>query len=259
MRRTINKCLQLFGYELQRSSRYRADPFALQREMLEIDQAVIVDVGAHVGSVARTYRQLFPSAVIHCFEPFPDSFSKLQRCASGDSRMICHPLAVSDRGGIAKLHANASSATNSLLPTDDRGSLYWGAGLLDTTAECEVRTTTIDDFVREQGLRHIDILKLDVQGAEFRVLSGAKQVLAQQQVSLIYTELILCPTYRGQKPFGEYLNLLEPLGYQFLDFFNPVRRRQQLIQADIIFVSNEFKMRREANSVPYAKTRRKAS
>jgi hypothetical protein len=70
---------------------------------------------------------------------------------------------------------------------------------------------------------------------------GAKDMLANQKISLIYTELIVCPTYKGQHKLHEYLSFLDSLGYDILDFFNPVRHHNQLIQADVVFLSSSFK------------------
>ena len=66
-------------------------------------------------------------------------------------------------------------------------------------------------------------MKLDVQGAEFAVLQGAQEVLSRQRVSLIYTEIILCPTHEQQHKLHEYLAFLDAHGYELLDFYNPVR------------------------------------
>ena len=233
-KQAIQQALRRLGYELHKTS---ADVFAVQRELIGTHEPVILDVGAHVGTVARRYRQRFPQASIHCFEPFPPSFGKLRESLDGDPRSVCHNLALSEKEGTAALQANRSSATNSLLPTDERGTAFWGEGLLETTSQIEVPTTTLDAFSQEAGFSHIDILKLDVQGAEFAVLQGARDVLTRQSISLIYTELILCPTYKRQHPLHEYLAFLDGFGYGLLDFYNPVRRHHQLIQADAIFLS----------------------
>ena len=121
------------------------------------------------------------------------------------------------------------------------GASFWGEGKLDTMSQIEVNTTTIDIFCREAGISAGDILKMDVQGGEFSVLLGAKDLLSTQGVSLIYTELIMCPTYKEQHKLYEYLSLLDSFGYDFLDFFNPVWRHKQLIQADMVFLSSKFK------------------
>ncbi len=239
---TIQSALRYFGLELRRAGAI-ADPFVVQRELISAAEPVIFDVGAHVGMVARKYRGLFPSASIWCFEPFLPSFQTLQQNLSDDPRISVHNVALSDRTGLAKLHANLASVTNSLLASDERGKSYWGEGLLDTAEEVDVRTTTVDDFVADHGIRSIDILKLDVQGAEFNVLTGARRTLEDQKINLLYTELILCPTYQGQHEFHEYLRFLDSVGYTLLDLFNPERNGRQLIQADIVFLSSSFKDR----------------
>lgn len=238
MKKLIQRTLRCFGYELRRTG----DAFSLQKELIKGRDPVIFDVGAHVGSVARKYRQAFPLASIYCFEPFPPSFEQLLQNLEGDTRISCHKVALCEKKGRAVLNANVSSSTNSLLATDIRGSRYWGEGLLDTMSQVDVDTTTIDCFFYENGISHIDILKLDVQGAEFGVLNGATaEVLSHQKVSLIYTELIITPTYEGQHKLHEYLALLDSRGYEFLDYFNPERNRKQLIQADVVFLSSSFK------------------
>ncbi len=241
IKRWIQQILHRFGYQLSRTVTSPIDAFALQSELIKVREPVVLDIGAHVGEVARIYRDQFPFASIHCFEPFPQSFQTLSHSVEGDSRIFCYETAVSETNGAAVLNANLSSATNSLLATDERGASFWGDGLLDTTSQVEVSTTTIDTFCLEAGISHIDILKMDVQGAEFSVLVGAKDMLANQRISLIYTELITCPTYEGQRKLHEYLSLLDSFGYDFLDFFNQIRSHNQLIQADVMFLSSSFK------------------
>lgn len=241
MKRLILNMLRHFGYDLQKNSTNSLDAFSTQRELIKVKEAVIFDVGAHIGSVAMKYRTLFPFASIYCFEPFPQSFEILMKNVGGDTRVSCYKVAISGKNGTAVLNANLSPATNSLLRTDKKGSVYWGEGLLDTKYQVEVDTTTMDCFVKENGLTNIDILKLDVQGAEFDVLKGARDTLSQHKISLIYTELILCPTYEGLHKLHEYLALFDFLGYELLDFFNPLRRHRQLIQADAVFLSSSFK------------------
>lgn len=127
----------------------------------------------------------------------------------GEARTSCHQLAISDSEASIALNANASPATNSLLPVDGRAAQFWGGGVLESVCEVPIHTTTIDEFCRSRDLDRIDILKLDVQGGEFAALKGAGRMLAEQRISLIYMELILVPTYDGQRVLREYLELLE--------------------------------------------------
>lgn len=194
-----------------------------------------------LGSVAKTYREWFPLAQIYCFEPFPQSFQKLSENVEKDKNTLCFNTAISDKNGTSYLNANYSSATNSLLTSDERGSFLWGSGLYETTSQTKVSTKTIETFCLETNISHIDILKIDVQGAEFSVLMGAKDLLAEQRISIIYSEIIIGPTYEGQHKLHEYFAFLDSLGYEFLDFFSPVKRHSQLVQMEVIFLSSSFK------------------
>lgn len=220
------------------------DAFSVQRALITRPEPVILDIGAHIGRVAREYRRLFPLATIHCFEPFPPSFARLERAARGDTRMSCHAIAVAAAAGAATLQSNASPATNSLLATDAGATRYWGRGVLDTHGTVRVVTTTIDEFAAHRDIGHVDILKLDIQGGEYDALLGARALLAAGRVSLVYAELILCPTYAGQRTLGDYMALLGGLHYEFLDFYNPVRRNNELMQVDAIFLSASFNAER---------------
>ncbi len=164
------------------------DAFSVQRELIRADEPLIFDVGAHHGSVARhAAGRLFPGTLIHCFEPFPDSFNILSENLKGDSRIHCHQTALSSVAGLAVLNANLSSQTNLLLPTDPSGAVIWGGGLLDTTGKVEVAVTTVDHFVRDNKIAHIDILKLDVQGAEYALfLRGDRNAEAAKGFGNLY-------------------------------------------------------------------------
>jgi FkbM family methyltransferase len=209
--------------------------YEVQAALVNSSNPVIFDVGAHVGAVATAYRRIFPDALIHCFEPFPESFAKLSQSTEGEPRTSCHRLAVSATNGESILNANASSATNSLLPVDERASGFWEHGVLEHREGITVRSTTLDAFCEAQGINFVDILKLDVQGGEYAVLEGAGKLLSQQRIGLVYMEVILVPTYRGQRSLREYLDVFDANGYWLHDFYNPVRSKSRLLQVDLIF------------------------
>ena len=230
-----------FGYRFEKIGKTYTDPFALKAAIIETKSPVIFDVGAGKGEIYKSYRKKFPDAEIYCFEPFPKSYQLLSSRGKLDNSMYCYQLALSDHHGVLPFNSNRNSATNSLLKTDRRGAAFWGRDLLNTTGQIEVNSTTVDRFSRLSNIPDIDILKINVQGAEYSVLNGARNMLQDQRISLIYTELILCPTYETQKKLYDYFSLLEGFGYVFLNFFNNIRSRNQLIQTDVVFLSSSFR------------------
>jgi len=222
------------------------DPYVIMRELVRADRPIVFDVGAHVGLVATRFRRLFPGATIHCFEPFPDSFAELGAAAAGLQPIELHPLALSSSAGEASFSVNRNPATNSLLASDRSGRLYWRGDTPQTETTLSVETTTLDRFCGERELAAIDILKLDVQGAEYDVLCGAEGMLERQALGLVYLELITAPTYLGQHRLQEYLELFDRFGYELFDFYNLGRGSGRLLQLDAIFVSRDTIRRHEA-------------
>lgn len=221
------------GIEL-RSNRF-VNPLTLQSRLITRDRPTIFDVGAYTGITYLTYRKQFPKAVIHAFEPFPDSFSELSAAVLGDTDAHAHELALSNATGTQTLHVNSSSATNSLLPAEPEAKRYWGDGLLDERETVHVETTTLDLFCAERTIEQIDLIKLDVQGNEYAVLEGAAGLLKRQAIRLIYMEVILAGTYQGQRPFHDYLALMASNGYELLDLYNCIRHDGRLLQMDVLF------------------------
>lgn len=228
-----------FALASQRNRSHTA--FEAQRRLVTTKTPTIFDVGAHLGEASRKYRTLYPAAEIHAFEPFADSFEALcEQVADGDPNIHAHALAVGASNGRSTFNLNRSPSTNSLLASDVRGSGFWGGRLLDTQALVDVPITTLDAFCEAQAIEHVDLLKLDVQGAEYDVLIGARGLMETHAIDAVYVELIVVPTYEQQRGLHEYLALFETHRYVLLDAFNLVRTHGRLLQLDLLFASESF-------------------
>jgi len=208
-----------------------------QRDLIDNIKPVIFDVGANVGDITYLYRQLFPEAIIHTFEPTPSLYSLLCHRNDTDFRVICNQLAIADDERLSIFNINKSLATNSLHLSHPAANELWGENLLDIQDQIEVTVTTIDQYCKLNSIEHIDIVKLDIQGSEYDALIGAKNMLKDQKISLVYTEIILADTYVDQKKLHEYLELMDGFGYIVFNIYNPKIRQQQIAQADFLFVT----------------------
>jgi hypothetical protein len=81
----------------------------------------------------------------------------------------------------------------------------------------EVETTTLDTVAEEQGLDHIDYLRLDTQGTEYECLLGAESLLKGSKVAVIKTEVEFLPLYKGQRLFADVDAFLRSHGFMLLD------------------------------------------
>ncbi len=121
-----------------------------------------------------------PTADIHAFEPSPPVFAALKTNIAGnhlEDSIVCRQLALSDFKGDTRFHVpNETLASGSL---DTRG--FRGIpGHVETVA-----CTTVDAYVAEHQLFHVDLLKIDVEGFEDRVFAGARALLSEVRPTVI--------------------------------------------------------------------------
>jgi FkbM family methyltransferase len=142
------------------------------------DGDVFLDVGANIGwyslILARTARARIR---ILAFEPDPLNFALLSENVrlNGCDAVRPIPKAVADVEGTKTLYryANKNLGRHSLLPINDKGTV-------------EVQTVTLDAFLAREGIdpRRVAFMKVDVEGYEFPVLTGAGKLLETVPVVL---------------------------------------------------------------------------
>jgi FkbM family methyltransferase len=160
--------------------------------------SVTYDVGAHAGFFSLLLSRLTgQGGRVLAFEPQPANAARLlaNLAANRCDNVEVHAAALSDRRGTLPFVAHASSLQGAL----GAGEAAEGAG---------VATTTIDDVVRD-GAPPPKLMKIDVEGAEGRVLAGARGTVA------LYRPAMLLEVH-SPAAWGEVLDAL-PIPYAFSD------------------------------------------
>ena len=140
---------------------------------------VIVDVGAHAGLFSALVKRHHPDTFTLIVEPFVNG--AIERNLSGCKGFQVVFKAVSDSEGEVPFFINpASTQTNSLLPE--------AAEEFGESRETRVEATTLDKLCVEYD--SIDMLKVDVQGAEHLVLRGGQETLKRTRQVLIEVSLL---------------------------------------------------------------------
>ena len=184
---------------------------------------VFYDVGAHVGYFALLAARRNCSVV--AFEATPITFRRLTENVavnSGIGEFRAFRIALSDAQGTVPFFVSTAGrdAWNSLAPPREEGPIE----------RIEVETARLDDFVREHGLPLPDVMKIDVEGWEPRVLAGAERVLREKAPVLLVEFTRSNLLNAGSSP--EALSArLEELGYR-LHVYDP-RRRRLVATADL--------------------------
>jgi FkbM family methyltransferase len=154
---------------------------------------------------------------------------------------VVEQAAVGAAGGVAVFHMNRLPYTSSLLPRPSAGRRYFP--LMDGVAErVEVPVTTLDDYCHRHAIERIDVLKMDIQGAELAALRGAQSLLQERRIDAIFTETFFVSHYEGGCLLHELWGHLAAYGYGLYTLF-PSRegRNGQLRLGDAIFISPELR------------------
>lgn len=130
---------------------------------LKTDPETIVDLGANRGFSTLFWRCRFPNAQLHGIEMNADSIKRCRRLfADNQLPGTFHQVAIGDRDGTLRFRPHASHTRHrleKLLSAEEQEHSYQGGAV-------EVPCLTLGSFLRKQGIERVDLLKVDIEGAE---------------------------------------------------------------------------------------------
>src|SRR5712691_12575705 len=239
IKRMIRSAAASLGYEITRQP---AGAFSDIRRLVPAGAApIILDVGANVGQSVKRFKTVFPSSVIHSFEPSRETFAVLKQNLAHEENVFAWPCALGSSVGEQLFQENIESDMSSFLELSKAG---WG----EVKKQEKVAVTTVDQFLAERSITTVDILKSDTQGYELEVLKGAEQAMRQNRIGLIYFEFIFAEMYRNLPPFDEVYRHLVDRDFLLVAIYNFHRQNELASWADVLFVNREYYERSRAVS-----------
>lgn len=199
---------------------------ALYRNWLKPGMTV-VDIGANIGLYSMLAAQVVgDSGQVICFEPNSENcrLILLSTRRNGFKNVTLYPMAASDRTGVALFSMHLGS-NGGLIPTNESSLL---------SPNCMVvPTVRMDELV----LDPVDLIKIDVEGAEGLVIRGAQNLIERHR-PIVTSEfsMEMLPRVSGM-PGKEFLSFFQTRGY---DIFLVDRKSSDLIRIEDIdsFIAN---------------------
>lgn len=145
-------------------------------------RGICYDVGAHFGIYSVLMAQ---HGTVIAFEPNPDIYKHLKKTAA-TRNITAFNIALSDSNGRADFFVPEEATMGSLINwtrEEDMSGIAKFAGDV-TRTDCEVRK--LDDLVRENDLPLPDFMKIDVEGAEIKVLRGGHDTIARSRPKILF-------------------------------------------------------------------------
>lgn len=183
----------------------------LKKDLLKLfsknDKLTILDIGGCEGEESIRYSRIFPFSSIYTFEPLPKNqkliAKNITKYKVENIELI--PLAVTDEDGNTDFYVSSGhpdpnaqfdwdfgNKSSSLLIPQENNNPAW----LQFNEKIEVQTISLVSFFKKNKINEVDFVHMDVQGAELRVLKGAKEFV--KSIKAIWLEVADIEIYKGQ-------------------------------------------------------------
>ncbi|WJS95141.1 FkbM family methyltransferase [Flavobacterium johnsoniae] len=169
---------------------------------------IIFDVGACEGEESIRYKKMFSEASIFLFEPLPKNqeliFQNIKKYNLDNVKLV--PLALSNKDGFTDFYISSGQ------PEELQKNFDWDFGnksssLLEPQIEhlpkwlkfsnvINVETVTLNSFLEKENIKNVDFVHMDVQGAELKVLMGAREKISS--IKSIWLEVSDIELYKNQ-------------------------------------------------------------
>lgn len=190
----------------------------------------VFDIGANIGELSLLFsRFVGTSGKVYSFEACGTTFEKLSTVCqiAGRSQIYLNQFAVANEEGTLQLNVydESHSTWNSLA---DRPLHQYGIDVKPLFRET-VKSITLDSFCEQNQISCIDLLKIDVEGAEYQVMLGAKSLFQSKKIKCCVFEFGATTFDMGNTP--EHIeNFLKDCGYGI----------RNIVKGDSIFPGRKF-------------------
>ncbi|TDQ19584.1 FkbM family methyltransferase [Algoriphagus boseongensis] len=149
------------------------------RKLAKLQLQIVFDVGANVGNWTKELKKNSPGSQVYLFEPVPETFDKLLQNLSKLESVYPNQLALSDSEGMLEFN---------FYPSQSYFSSVYPSSFGKESVIKQVPSTAGDYFCQKNQLSQIDLMKIDVEGLEGKVLAGFKEMIKNQKIRTIQFE-----------------------------------------------------------------------
>lgn len=219
-------------------------------------ELTIVQCGARGFRADPSLARTFPRIRYIGFEPDAAECARLNATArAGES---FHPVAIAGNAGARTLYVTKNPECSSLLKPDREffGQFAGGAQAFEVVATPRIDVVDLDSYLGKIGAESVDVLLLDVQGAELEILEGGRNIL--RSVLSVTTEVEFGPVYENQPLFGAVDEMLRANGFLLFDLSRSRYRRAgvsrhvsvrgQLLSGNAVYLRDVHQMSGDADA-----------
>lgn len=231
IKKKILNFFRLFGYELKGVKKNIAHnhfdsiiSFLLSKNLER--KKIFFDVGANLGQSIERFRKFSKNFKIYSFEPTPALCDTLRKKYNNNHNININQIALGEKKGRTSFNSFKYHKINSILDIDQKSKFAKSRMIVSESDDknfaevIDVEITSIDNYCEENNINHIDLLKIDTQGFEDKVLKGSLNLLSKKSIDIIELELVLGFAYEKNLNFYDIEKILIQNEYKLIAIEN---------------------------------------
>ena len=248
-----NILAKIFGYKIIGAKKtvkhndFDSIIFFILNDLYKKKDVIIFDIGANKGQSINRFNKIFKNSIFFCFEPTKRLFSLLKEKFLKNENINIYNLGISNKKEKIKFFDYKYSPINSFVPIDKESKFYKSRKKILNLNDDEefidtydAEVNSLDEIFKNLNIDDIDILKIDTQGFEDKVLEGTSQLLNKNKIKVIELELILGFGYSKSLAFFDIEKILTKYEYKLIAINNGGNViSYSNYQTDLIYVSSD--------------------
>ena len=220
VKKTINKLgFDLKRYNPQHKQFYFDD---LSKDKIS-NNPIIFDVGGNKGQSIEKYLKMFEKPIIHSFEPIKTEFDYMCSKFKNNKNIFLNNFALGDKIEEKEFNVTAKTGNSSFnkinLGTDWlklKSKKYNTSEEGYVTSVQKVNVIKLDDYCKDKNINVIDLVKIDTQGYEDKVLEGSLNSIKQNKIKAIVTEIMFDNVYDKYFSFSDLEKYIIPYNFRMV-------------------------------------------
>ena len=206
---------------------------------------IIIDIGANVGNYTINVNNINNNTEIHAIEPMPATYKKLCENLDGIQGVKTYNIAIGKQSEKLTIYDyDDQNSEHASLYKEVITELHESKNI----SEYRVDVISLDEFCKMNNIENIDILKIDTEGYEYNILSGARKMLTEKRIGIIHFEFNEMNVV-SRIFFRDFIYLLEnyklyrllPKGFLPLNKYTPILYELFAYQ-NIIAIRNDMEL-----------------
>ena len=170
--------------------------------LLKLDLKNAFDIGAHEGETLEYFLKIKNVKKIYSFEPQILIYNKLFNKYNSNNRIVLNNLAFSNNCEDKVFFINALTSTSSFSILNNNSLWLKTKNIIlneknSIKDSISLKTSTIDNYVNENNIDIIDLLKIDTEGHELEVLMGSQKTIKANKIKYLLIELHSSAMYKN--------------------------------------------------------------